>query len=206
MPMYFDSIKSIIASRTIWAILALTIIGLLGVNLQEIPNVVNQKIARAVLSISLISCAVMGIWFRVSAKHQLHKTSYDSGLFSLMCVPIGLAMILSSTGCSTQNRELTALDHAKIAVSTMNDAYLPAREAYEKLYDMASAETKELLNKKVNPFVNRANESLLKLTTIIVHWANTEQMPEDYDRAKAEAEKDLADALKAMTQAEENPE
>ena len=198
-------VKSIIASRTIWAIIAAVAIGLMGINVHEMPrSIASQETARIMLSIALVFCGCLGIYFRIKARHTLHKTSYDSGLLTLIILPVGLCLLLGNAGCSRS--ENSALNIAKTAVATMNDVYIPMRQAYGVFYENASDDIKQVLNKSVNPVVNRANESLVKLTTLVITWAGTNNMPSDFELAKAEAEKDLAAAIEAMSRAQDSPE
>lgn len=195
--------KDIIQSKTVWALILAATIGLFGMNITpESTSVASITMTRAVCSILLVVVCLFGILSRILATNKLVNSAADNNMGALIVLPILLSVALTGGGCiKDTGQTYSPLETATIAVDTLNDSFIPARQAYEDYYKMASPEVRDVLNNTVNPAVNKATDALIVVTTLLIKWHSLQKPPEDYDKAYAEAEALVKQAVIDMTAA-----
>lgn len=126
----------------------------------------------------------------------------------LLSLPLILSLMLlvSCTKINTDELNRNALTKAQTTIVALNDLYIPSRTTYEQVYNLSSEETKKILNKKVNPYVNKANDVLIYISNLVLIWTNSSQKPEQYDTAIDEAKTIIPEAVSAMADAIKKPE
>ena len=119
---------------------------------------------------------------------------------------LSLMLLVSCTKINTDELNRNALTKAQSTIVALNDLYIPSRTTYEQVYNLSSEETKKILNKKVNPYVNKANDVLIYISNLVLIWTNSLQKPEQYDTAIDEAKTIIPEAVSAMADAIKKPE
>ena len=119
---------------------------------------------------------------------------------------LSLMLLVSCTKINTYELNKDSLDKAQSTIVALNDLYIPSRTTYEQVYILSSEETKKILNKKVNPYVNKANDVLIYVSNLVLLWTNSLQKPEQYDTAIDEAKNVIPEAVSVMSDAIKKPE
>lgn len=104
------------------------------------------------------------------------------------------------TACSAQNLEqLTPLQQAQYTISALNNLYIPSRTVYENYYSVASDDVKKELNKNVNPIVNKANDTLIYASQLVLNWVKVNEKPSNVDSTLEEATSLVKEAVNTIS-------
>lgn len=201
--------KDIILSKTVWAVIVLMTAALFGIIVpnQNLTNTQPETL-RVISAVVVVIAALAAIVFRVKAENKLTPTSYDKHLGSMIILPILICCALALPACSNPEtgNKYSPLEHARIAVDTLNKSYIPARTQYEVFYKEATPETQAMLNKNVNPAVNKATHALITVSALLVQWQSMNVMPDNYADALKEAEQAVPEAIDAIAKNLKNPQ
>jgi hypothetical protein len=109
-------------------------------------------------------------------------------------------LVLSLTNCSIFKpyANLSPLDKAKVSVETLSSWYANTHKTLEAQYQAGTDETKELLNTKVFPEMDKLKPLIIKHNKLVLIWAETNTQPEGLTGLVIEIEKIILGVIEVL--------
>lgn len=183
------------SSRTVWGIMTLTLLGILGAMFDGVSYILAP----------MIIVAGFGCAYFFSQEHPAFGiTQDDKALLSTALVPALVLMLTMTSGCALMgNKDLNAsnLSPAQktlVIADGIQTSFMSAKNAYITIYNAASDEKKAKMEEKYAPIINAAQLSVQNFVAVALVWAETQQKPADIEAKKMEALRGAGEAIGAV--------
>lgn len=188
--------NALMTSRTVWGIMTLTALGILGA--------IFDGLAYAV--VPMIAVAGFGCVYFFSQEHPAFGiTQDDKALLSTAMVPLLVLLLTMTSGCALiggkdmNASNLTPAQKTLIVADGIQTSFMSAKNAYITIYNSSSDEKKAKMEEKYAPIINAAQLSVQNFVAVAIVWAETQQKPADIEAKKMDALRSAGEAISAVT-------